>query len=121
MTTPGPAGVSNPDAVLVVGPSWVGDMVMAQSLFKSLKARSPGSAIDVLAPGWSLPLLARMPEVRRGVEMPLGHGRLGLAERWRLGRSLRGQLPPGDRAAELLEVGVGALCGQDPAAHRLAR
>ena len=91
MTTPGPAGVSNPDAVLLVGPSWVGDMVMAQSLFKSLKARSPGSAIDVLAPGWSLPLLARMPEVRRGVEMPLGHGRLGLAERWRLGRSLRGQ------------------------------
>ncbi len=76
-------------AILVVGPSWVGDMVMAQSLFRALRVASPDCAIDVLAPGWSLPLLERMPEVRAGIEMPLGHGRLGLAERWRLGRSLR--------------------------------
>ena len=80
-----------PDAVLVVGPSWVGDMVMAQSLFKALRTASAGTAIDVLAPDWSLPLLARMPEVRAGIAMPLGHGRLGLLARWRLGRSLRGR------------------------------
>ena len=84
-----PANSDN--AVLVVGPSWVGDMVMAQSLFKALRANDPDRPIDVLAPGWSLPLLARMPEVRAGVEMPLGHGRLGLVDRWRLGRSLRGR------------------------------
>jgi heptosyltransferase-2 len=82
---------SIPDAILIVGPSWVGDMVMAQSLFMALRRQHPDSAIDVLAPGWSLPLLARMPEVRTGITMPLGHGRLGLAERWRLGRSLRGR------------------------------
>ncbi len=75
--------------VLVVGPSWVGDMVMAQSLFKVLRQRQPDRAIDVLAPGWSLPLLARMPEVEHGIEMPLGHGELGLGKRWRLGRELR--------------------------------
>ncbi|MDR0635180.1 MAG: lipopolysaccharide heptosyltransferase II, partial [Azoarcus sp.] len=73
--------------ILVVGPSWVGDMVMAQSLFMSLKEAGECS-IDVLAPAWSLPILARMPEVRRGVIMPLGHGRLGLGARWRLGREL---------------------------------
>ena len=73
--------------ILVVGPSWVGDMVMAQSLFMTLKAAGP-CAIDVLAPGWSLPILARMPEVRRGIAMPLGHGQLELATRWRLGRTL---------------------------------
>ncbi len=78
-------------AILVVGPSWVGDMVMAQSLFKVLKTRHPEQPIDVLAPGWSLPLLERMPEVRAGIEMPLGHGRLGLGQRWRLGRSLAGR------------------------------
>jgi len=78
-------------ALLVVGPSWVGDMVMAQSLFKTLRANDPDRPIDVLAPGWSLPLLARMPEIRAGVEMSLGHGRLGLADRWRLGRSLGGR------------------------------
>jgi heptosyltransferase-2 len=66
-------------------------MVMAQSLFKTLRTQAPERPVDVLAPGWSLPLLARMPEVRQGVEMPLGHGRLGLVQRWRLGRSLKGR------------------------------
>ncbi len=73
--------------ILVVGPSWVGDMVMAQSLYKLLRAR--GGEIDVVAPSWSAPLLARMPEVARAIELPVGHGELGLGRRWRLGRSLR--------------------------------
>lgn len=77
-------------SILVVGPSWVGDMVMAQSLFKTLKTEQPGCAIDVLAPAWSRPLLARMPEVRDAIDMPLGHGELGLGARRRLGHSLRG-------------------------------
>ncbi|GAB4206874.1 MAG: lipopolysaccharide heptosyltransferase II [Tibeticola sp.] len=82
----------NPAArILVVGPSWVGDMVMASVLFQLLRARQPHARIDVLAPGWSLPLLARMPEVDQGLEMPVGHGRLGLRVRWRLARSLRGR------------------------------
>lgn len=75
--------------ILVIGPAWVGDMVMAQALFKTLREQRPQAQIDVLAPGWSLPLLARMPEVRRGIEMPLGHGRLELGTRYRLGRELR--------------------------------
>ncbi|MCL1826032.1 MAG: lipopolysaccharide heptosyltransferase II [Betaproteobacteria bacterium] len=73
--------------ILIVGPSWVGDMVMAQSLFMSLKAGGE-CEIDVLAPAWSLPVLARMPEVRRGIVMPLGHGRFGLGTRRRLGKEL---------------------------------
>jgi heptosyltransferase-2 len=76
--------------ILVVGPSWVGDMVMAQSLFMALRARQ-NCEIDVLAPPWSLPLLARMPEVRRGIALPLGHGEFGLGTRWRLGRDLSPQ------------------------------
>jgi len=78
-------------AILVVGPSWVGDMVMAQSLYQLLRQRAPDRPIDVLAPSWSLPLLARMPEVRRGIELPLGHGELGIRVRRALGRSLRGR------------------------------
>jgi heptosyltransferase-2 len=77
------------ERILVVGPSWVGDMVMAQSLFKILKTRFLSAEIDVLAPEWSLPILARMPEVRRGVPLPVGHGELGVATRRRIGRSLR--------------------------------
>ena len=80
---------TQPLRILVVGPSWVGDMVMAQSLFKLLKQRTPAVLIDVLAPAWSKPLLARMPEVGEAITMPIGHGQLQLAERYRLGRRLR--------------------------------
>jgi len=77
--------------ILVVGPSWVGDMVMAHSLFQVLARRGPDTHIDVLAPAWSQPLLERMPEVFDTIELPFGHGQLGLSARWRFGRSLRGR------------------------------
>jgi heptosyltransferase-2 len=76
---------------LVVGPAWVGDMVMAQSLFITLRREHPSSLIDVIAPAWSAPLLDRMPEVRRCVALPVGHGELGLSTRYRTGRDLREQ------------------------------
>jgi heptosyltransferase-2 len=44
--------------------------------------------VDVFAPPWTLPLLERMPEVRRGILNPFGHGDLKLGERRRLGREL---------------------------------
>ena len=75
--------------VLVIGPSWVGDMVMTQSLFQTLHQLFPGIAIDVLAPAWSQALLARMPEVQETITMPLGHGVLELGIRYRLGHTLR--------------------------------
>lgn len=78
-------------ATLVIGPSWVGDMVMAQSLFVRLRQLRPAAPVDVLAPGWSLPLIARMPQVRKGIEMPLGHGAFGWGERRRIGALLRAQ------------------------------
>jgi heptosyltransferase-2 len=78
-------------AILVIGPSWVGDMVMAQCLFSALKERYPDHAIDVVAPGWASPLLERMPEIRRRIDAPFKRREAGFADRWRLGRSLRGR------------------------------
>lgn len=75
--------------ILVIGPSWVGDMMMSQSLYRTLKAEYPSAEIDVMAPAWCRPLLARMPEVNQALAMPLGHGALGLGERRRTGRALR--------------------------------
>lgn len=63
-------------------------MVMAQSLFRHLREQAAG-VIDVLAPEWSLPVIARMPEVRRGIALAAGHGELALAARRRLGAALR--------------------------------
>jgi len=77
--------------ILIVGPSWVGDMVMAQTLFMCLKQRHPDCTIDVLAPEWSRPILERMPEVRQALSFPLGHGVLDLRARRRLGQQLKGQ------------------------------
>jgi heptosyltransferase-2 len=77
------------ERILVIGPAWVGDMVMAQSLFRTLATRGPSIEVDVVAPGWSLPLLRRMPEVTAGIEMPAGHGELRAWRRFRIGRALR--------------------------------
>lgn len=76
-------------ATLIVGPSWVGDMVMANALFKHLKNRNPDRPLDVLAPGWSLPVVSRMPEIRDGIATETGHGELGLGKRREIGRALR--------------------------------
>ena len=62
---------------------------MAESLFQRLKRQYPDAVLDVLAPRWTLPLLAFMPEIRHVIEQPLGHGELGLAARRRQGRGLR--------------------------------
>lgn len=75
--------------ILIVGPSWVGDMVMAQSLFIALKQADPHCQIDVLAPAWTFSLLERMPEVQAAIAMPLKRGQFGLMERIRMGRQLR--------------------------------
>jgi heptosyltransferase-2 len=75
--------------ILVIGPSWVGDMMMSQSLYRTLKAEHPEAAIDVMAPAWCRPLLSRMPEVNQALAMPLGHGALALGERRRLGKTLQ--------------------------------
>jgi len=64
-------------------------MVMAQSLYKGLAANDPDIEIHVLAPAWSLPILARMDEVSRAIELPIAHGELGLAKRRAIGRALR--------------------------------
>lgn len=77
------------DKTLIVGPSWVGDMVMAQALFKAIKHRYPSTSIDVLAPEWSRPLTARMPEIASSIVMPLKHGEFDLKTRYKLGLYLR--------------------------------
>lgn len=76
---------------LIIGPSWVGDMMMSQSLYRTLKVRCPEIEIDVMAPAWCRPLLNKMPEVNQTIAMPIGHGELALKQRYQLGKSLRDQ------------------------------
>ncbi len=62
---------------------------MAQSLLKLLASRHPETAIDMLAPAWSLPVIERMPEIRQGIVLSTVHGELGLGKRRDVARQLQ--------------------------------
>lgn len=83
--------MSTQQRILIVGPSWVGDTVISQSLLKLLVQQNPAAKIDYLAPPWTLPLLKRMPEVQHGICNPFGHGALRFGARHAMGKTLRDQ------------------------------
>lgn len=74
---------------MVIGPAWVGDMVMAQALYKALYADHTSAEIHVVAPEWSRPLLSRMPEISAVFGLDVSHGEFGLSKRIALGKELR--------------------------------
>ncbi|MEI7612438.1 MAG: lipopolysaccharide heptosyltransferase II [Betaproteobacteria bacterium] len=73
---------------LIVAPSWIGDTLMAQTLFMRLRQYYPEQQLDVLAPHWVAPALRRMPEVSQIIDNPFVHGQLALPARYRLSRQL---------------------------------
>jgi heptosyltransferase II len=77
--------------IFVVAPSWIGDTIMAQPLFQRLAQQHANLEIDVLAPPWVAPLLARMPEVTRVFDSPFRHGGLDWPTRRRTGEQLRSE------------------------------
>ena len=75
--------------ILIVAPNWIGDTLLARPLFARLRQRLPGAVLHVVAPAWTAPVLARMPEIDEVIETDFRHGELRLKDRWRLGRGLR--------------------------------
>lgn len=74
--------------ILIIGPAWVGDMVMSQSLMKVLHLKHKNLSLDVVAPNWSKPLLDRMPEVRNSISLDVQHGELAIKKRRQLAKCL---------------------------------
>ncbi|MFH4355257.1 MAG: lipopolysaccharide heptosyltransferase II [Neisseriaceae bacterium] len=74
--------------LLIIGPSWVGDMVISNSLLQHLKRIYPGCKIDVLAPAWCNMILKKMPEVDGVITMPVTHGQLRIGARRKIAASL---------------------------------
>ena len=66
-------------------------MLMAQSLFKAIKAHHASAVIDVVALDWTKALLSRMPEVNKAITLPTHHGVFGWNMRKKLGIKLRSQ------------------------------
>jgi len=75
--------------ILIISPAWLGDIVIAQTLFKYLKQQDSSIKIDVMAPPWSHDLLSLMPEVNEIIDMPFGHSQFQLKQRWKLGKRLK--------------------------------
>lgn len=71
---------------LVVGPAWVGDMVLAQPLVATL---ADSGAVHMLVPLATAPVAERMPGIDAVHRLRVGHGQLALGERLRVGLSLR--------------------------------
>ena len=76
------------EKILVVAPSWIGDTILAQPFFSLLKRNTPAARLDVLAPDWSAPLLARMAEVDAVIVNPFRHGEFSFLARRALGHRL---------------------------------
>jgi len=81
--------MSQQQKYLIVGPSWIGDMVMAQSLFIALQQGQANADITVMAPPWTSPLLQRMPQVNAQLINPFSHGEVNLWQRRKLGKTLQ--------------------------------
>jgi heptosyltransferase-2 len=75
--------------ILIIGPSWVGDTVLAQPLFQRLRERHANVRLDVLAPAWTVSLLRRIPQVDEALTSPFKRGQLDLGQRWRMAREIR--------------------------------
>jgi len=84
-------GLAADAALLIVGPSWLGDAVMMGSLVARLKAARPERRITVLTPPHLESLVRRLPGVDDAVINPFAHGALQLGARARFGRRLRGR------------------------------
>ncbi len=82
--------MNKPYRILVIAPSWVGDMVMSQTLLKLLKVQYGNNCqIDILVNGWACDVAKRMPEINNVYLNPFKHGELGLLKRFKLGLRLR--------------------------------
>jgi len=87
--TAGDCAEAAPDAasVLVVAPSWVGDVVMSHTLVPGLKAR--GDTVHFLVPEAMAGLVARMPGVDAVHPIRTRRGRLDIGARWKAATRMR--------------------------------
>ena len=93
--------------ILIVGPAWVGDMVIAHALVRALRAESNAAHVHMLAPAQTEPLARRMPGVSGTTVLPVEHGEFGWGARRRVARELRRQRF--DRAIVLPNTAKSAL------------
>lgn len=74
--------------ILIVSPAWLGDIIMSQSLLKTLKQRDPSCEITMYTPSYAHVIIERMSEVDHILENPFAHGEFDLGKRRSEGKKL---------------------------------
>ncbi len=75
--------------LLIIAPSWVGDILISNSLMRHLKKQYPQAMLDVFVPAYAKDLVEAMPEARHSWLSPLQHGELSLKKRYLLAQPLK--------------------------------
>ncbi|NOX49800.1 MAG: lipopolysaccharide heptosyltransferase II [Gammaproteobacteria bacterium] len=75
--------------MLIVGPAWVGDMVMAHTLVQRLHKQDSSRELHMLAPPATAPVAQRMAEIGLVHTVDFAHGELALSKRRRVGQNLK--------------------------------
>ena len=75
--------------ILIVAPSAIGDVILAQPLLAILRQQYPQRPLDVLARTWCLPVTKFMPDIRHRIPSHTRHGQLGWKHHRQEGRQLR--------------------------------
>ena len=77
------------ERILIVAPSWIGDLIISQSLFKQLKLINRDCVIDVVIRSNLIPIVNKMPQINRKLALDVPHGSLGIFHRYRLAKELK--------------------------------
>ena len=77
------------ERILIVAPSWIGDLIISQSLFKQLKLINRDCVIDVVIRSNLIPIVNKMPQIDRKLALDVPHGSLGIFHRYRLAKELK--------------------------------
>ena len=65
---------------LIIAPSWIGDLLISQSVFKFLKHKYQNCTIDVIAKPYLSDLIKLMPEINNIHDLDIKHNELGITK-----------------------------------------
>ena len=75
--------------ILIIAPSWIGDCIMAQSLFQVLRDTRSNIKIDVYANKNLFAIFDKMPQINNIICNPFFHGEIKLFKRYKEGLKLK--------------------------------
>ena len=84
--------MNSKEKFLIISPSWIGDLIIAQSLLKYLKEEYLNCQIDMVVRPELTELAKMMPEVKNVYPLDIRHKELGLIKRYVLAKKIKKHL-----------------------------